>query len=139
MKHTLITFVLIVFAATTLFAQEKTPLRRNTDLIDFMGILTGKWKLLKLETGGKTMLPKKSVFVLTITPASIMYTQEGNKCSATVISLKDSILKLAEPVCSEIPTHDSISIYLDYSGRFSIHDSLLTITNDNGKFYLKRQ
>jgi hypothetical protein len=101
--------------------------------------IMGKWKLQKLETGGKTMYPKKFDFIVTFTAASIMYNQESNKCTAKVLSITDNTIKLAEPVCSEIPTHDSISIYLDYSGAYTLHDSLLTITNDNGKFYLKRQ
>ena len=106
--------------------------------------LIGKWTLERLETKTKTIFPNNPRhYHLTIMDSGFSYNLEVNDCVQGIISLNDTSISLYQyPACTKVccdGRHDTIAKYINYSGTYTLHDSLLTITNDKGKFYLRRQ
>jgi hypothetical protein len=101
--------------------------------------LYGKWRLEKLVTKTKTVLPNEVEYFLTVSEKSLSFNWENNTCSQGIVSMDDSILNLSAAACTKIAIHDSIAVYLDYSGKYKLNNSQLTITNSKGTFYLHRE
>src|ERR1700722_14876488 len=92
--------------------------------------LYGKWRLQKLDTGDKIMVPKVFTLFVMFSPANVLYNQDTvSRCTAKVISITDNTITLDDPFCAAPLNMDSISPYLEYSGTYTIHDSLLIIDN----------
>jgi hypothetical protein len=99
----------------------------------------GKWRLEKLVTKTKTVLPNEVEYFLTVSEKSLSFNWENNTCLQGIVSMDDSILNLSAAACTKIAIHDSIAVYLDYSGKYKLNNSQLTITNSKGTFYLHRE
>lgn len=114
-----------------LFSIEKDPI---TDLI-------GKWKLVQIDKHGVIITPKKKDYYLIISPKSIRYNLEINRCETDSFSIDEKNIILYNFACTEICCDDQlepISIYLNYSGTYQLKDSLLTIFNKKETLFLKK-
>jgi len=123
--------ILFIFIFSSLTV-EQVPL---TDLI-------GKWKLEKIETNNGTIIPRKIDYFLNISEKAIGYNLEINNCSADSFFIDNKNIILNRIMCTLIccdGNYDTISNYINYSGTYKIHDSLLEITNDKGKLFLKKE
>ncbi|HTB06304.1 MAG TPA: hypothetical protein VK806_05065 [Bacteroidia bacterium] len=106
--------------------------------------LTGKWKLEKIETTEKTMVPEgEKEYYLTISGTYTTYNLDINKCWGTIASLTDSIITLTNNDCTKVccdGSENPFSLYINYTGKYSLqHDSILIITTKNGDLYLRKQ
>lgn len=107
--------------------------------------LIGKWKLRRIDADNRTLRPVPEVkeYFLTISQTSIAYNLDVNDCWGSIVSVSDSTIVLNNTGCAQVCCDgrvDAIALYINYSGRYTIvHDSLLIISNDKGKFYLKRE
>lgn len=107
--------------------------------------LIGKWKLKKVEADNRTLRPVPDVkeYFLTISQTSIAYNLDVNDCWGSIVSVSDSTIVLKDAGCAQVCCDgkaDPIALYINYSGRYTlVHDSVLIISNDKGKFYLKRE
>jgi len=110
--------------------------------------LIGNWKLEKVETNGKTILPTNHYtrfkdYSLAISATAVSYNFDINVCDRTITSIDDNKIKLSEIYRGSSFCYngrfDSIVHYIDYTGTYEVHDSLLIITNNKGKHYLIRQ
>ena len=101
--------------------------------------LNGTWKLVKIEITGKTLLPEHDEdFKLRIIDSTMQYNRGPNRCSCKIQIDKNTINSKGGCGCTKIAEHDPICAYLDYTGTYILKDSLLTVINSKGKFYLKR-
>ena len=107
--------------------------------------LIGKWKLKKVEADNRTLRPVPDVkeYFLTISQTSIEYNLDVNDCWGSIVSVSDSTIVLKDAGCAQVCCDgkaDPIALYINYNGRYTlVHDSILIISNDKGKFYLKRE
>lgn len=103
--------------------------------------LLGKWKLIKAEVKGKTIVPTKYTWMLDISDTQISYTIQCNGCFSHIILRNDSIISVGTFMCTEMCCYgwDPISEYAYYTGKYKvIDDSVLRITNNHGTLYLSR-
>lgn len=111
-----------------LFSIEQDPL---TNLI-------GEWKLIKIDVNGSIITPQKRDHYLNISQNRISYNRDPNRCSVDSFFVDTKKIILFNSVCTEIAEHDEIVKYLNYSGTYELHDSLLTIFNDKETLYLHK-
>jgi hypothetical protein len=102
--------------------------------------LMGRWKLLKIDINSTTYLPKATTYILTVKENRIMYNLDVNECYATILSVDDSTISVRDDGCSHIGAdgNDPIATYIDYNGNYTLHDSMLVITNHEETMYLKK-
>ena len=103
--------------------------------------LLGDWKVQKLETGEERLLPTKREYHLYITEGGITFDLETNGCGTDSFTIDDSIITI-KPVCTANcceGRNDPIAGSINYNGRYTLNDSLLTITNSHGTLYLIKQ
>ncbi len=64
---------------------------------------------------------------------------EHNWCLKPTIEIINDSIVIDHGAITEIADHDPISRIVNYSGKYQIQDSILTISNQQGVFTLLRQ
>jgi hypothetical protein len=103
--------------------------------------LQGRWKLQKIEIGNTTYLPKLMDYIMTVSRSTVTYNTDLNSCFTTMQSITDTTISLNSAMCTAVccdGKNDPIATYIDYNGSYTLHDSLLVITNNEEKVYLKK-
>jgi heat shock protein HslJ len=102
--------------------------------------LAGKWKLQKLEHNDEILIPKKDYF-LTFSNELISFNLDVNKCLSRYFTITDTTIIIESLGCTKVccdGKNDTISNYINYSGRYTIQDEKLIITNQESTIYLNR-
>jgi hypothetical protein len=106
--------------------------------------LIGKWKLEKVVNADLTIYPKVVSFYLTISKEEISFNPDCiNQCWVRINSVSDSTIILdtnsrcTGAFCAS--PKEAISNSINYGGSYTLHDSILIITNKKDNHYLKRQ
>lgn len=98
-----------------------------------------KWKLVKAEVDGESVLPNKYTWTLDIMDSSVGFNWACNGCSARIILINDSIISLSEGICTmKGCLLDQVGDYIDYNGKYKIINDTLRITNTKATLYLAR-
>lgn len=108
---------------------------------DPLSYLIGEWKLEKLETKNGTIKPSRKEYNLTISNKGISFNLDINDCFTDSFSIDNEEIILYRISCSQVccdGRFDTIANYINYSGSYVVKDSLLIISNDKGKLYLKK-
>ena len=100
--------------------------------------LYGNWKLMNVQTSAETLYPTEN-FNLSITEKEVTFNRGPNKCWQIDFKLSENEIQIGSGSCTEIAEHDPICEILDYSGKYQIQDSTLTIVNNQGTFILIKQ
>jgi hypothetical protein len=104
--------------------------------------LLGKWKLVKAEVNGETVLPTAYTYTLGISDSALKYNIECNDCYVDVYSENESIITISHAMgCTAVNCFhtDPITPYMNYCGSYKIiDDSVLQITNTKATLYLTR-
>jgi len=108
---------------------------------DIPAELNGKWKLVKVEINAELIFPEKVNYYLTISDNKVEYNLEKNHCWANILVDNKNIF-MNVMACTEIccdGRYDTISNYINYNGEFHLKDSILSIVNNKGTLFLKKQ
>jgi heat shock protein HslJ len=108
----------------------------------FHGYLLGEWKLKELEVNGVIVHPKKIDYYLTIEQDRVGYNLDINKCWVDSFYIDREKIRFSMIACTEACCDgqlDSIPNYLDYSGTYSLQDSILIINNSTSILRLIKQ
>ncbi len=103
--------------------------------------LRGNWKLEKIELEKQTLIPKTYQYGLNISETKVSYNLDHNRCESHSFKITEEIIKFEDIACTLMccdEKYDSLANYLNYSGYYKINDSILTIKNKVGIFYLRK-
>ncbi len=130
-----------VYIDKTLFSSSKST-QKPYQKQDNISNLKGSWKLEKIVRSWTTNIPGKTEYYLNITDTLIWYNMEINTCTVYDFKITDSTIEYKGAPCTKICCDDRIDNlgdFLNYSGKYKIKDSLLTIENEKWTSYLIRQ
>jgi hypothetical protein len=107
------------------------PIQQST-----VSALYGKWRLVNVKTSDTILYPKCGEFTIEISENMVAILIEHNWCAMPTIEITNDSIEIDTGGKTKIAEHDPISRILNYSGKYQIQDSILSISNQQGVFTL---
>jgi hypothetical protein len=103
--------------------------------------LHGRWQLEKIEMDSLIMKPYMVKYYLDISKNKITYNLDANRVDGDKLSIEDGIIdyqthKMTDICCDG--KYDTLAKFIDYRGAYILNDSSMVISNEQGKYFLKK-